>query len=161
MWHTHHSGHKNQIKIFELSIARRVRCYIVFVDLQLPLLISGPINPCKYFQLACVISFKFHFFSNIHACVNFAGFSLRWSFCTNWTTISKFSQSSFIVEWLLARTAGACKCDALMFQHTVIGYAKYSLHTFFIKTNMFNFSLLLSCFCCSSVQLECFRQIAL
>ena len=27
-----------------------------FVDLKLPLLIPGPINPCKYFPVACKIS---------------------------------------------------------------------------------------------------------
>jgi len=38
--------------IFELSIARRVRWYIVFVDLKLPSLIAGP---CKNFPIACIV----------------------------------------------------------------------------------------------------------
>ena len=61
-------------KNFELSIARRVRWHIVFVDLKLPSLIAGPINPCKYFPVACVISQIIFVFFNIHACVNYAGF---------------------------------------------------------------------------------------
>jgi len=45
-------------KFFELSIARRVRWCIVFVNLKLPLLIAGPINPYKYFPVACIIHFS-------------------------------------------------------------------------------------------------------
>ena len=63
-WQTHRSGYRNKTKIFELSIARRVRCYIIFVDLKLPSLIAGPINLCKYFpvELISQIIFNFRFF---------------------------------------------------------------------------------------------------
>jgi len=80
-WHPHHSGYRNETKIFELSIARRLRWYIVFVDLKLPSLIAETNNPCKYFPVACVILqiiFKFSFFQYACLCKQ-CGFSLRGS----------------------------------------------------------------------------------
>ena len=48
-----------------------------FCSFEASLPIACPINPCKYFPVACVISqiiFKFClFFFNIDACVNNAG----------------------------------------------------------------------------------------
>ena len=49
-----------------------------FCWFELPWLIAGPINPCKYFPVTCIINFKFRFFFffKIHYCLNYAGF--RW-----------------------------------------------------------------------------------
>ena len=47
---------KNETKIFELSMARQVRWYTGFVDLKLPSLIAGPINPCRYFPVTYIVS---------------------------------------------------------------------------------------------------------
>jgi len=54
----------------------------VFVDLRLPSLIAGPINPCKYFPVACIISqiiFKSRFFSQYACLCELCRFSLRGS----------------------------------------------------------------------------------
>ena len=56
--------------------------YIVFGDLKLPSLIAGPINLCKYFPVACVISqiiFKFRFFLQYACLCELCRFSLRGS----------------------------------------------------------------------------------
>ena len=65
-WHTRRLWYWNEGKIFELSIARWVRWFLVFVDLKVSLLIAGPINTCKYFPVARIIAciiFKFRFVS--------------------------------------------------------------------------------------------------
>ena len=76
--HTHRSGYGNVTKIFKLSMARQVGWYIVFVNLKLSLLIAGPINPCKYFPVACVIS-QIIFFLQYACLCQLCRFSLRGS----------------------------------------------------------------------------------
>jgi len=78
--HTTHSlGYGNETKILELSMARRVRWHIVFGDLKFPSLIAGPINPCEYFPVACVISQKNLLFIQYACLCEQCGFLLRWS----------------------------------------------------------------------------------
>jgi len=74
-------------KFFELSIARRVSWYIGFVDLKLPLLIAGPINPCKCFPVPCIISqIILNFFFSIYMLVQ-----TMWVFAEVVTIVALFS----------------------------------------------------------------------
>ena len=72
-------------KIFKLSMSRRIRRYIVLIDLSLPSSNAGPIKLAYFFFVACVILriiFKFRFSQYACLCEQ-VGFLLRQSqiFC--------------------------------------------------------------------------------
>jgi len=139
MWHAHCSGHRNETKIFKLSIARRVRWYIVSVDLKLPLLIAGL---CKCFPIACVILqiiFKFLFFFNIHAWANNVGFCWDGHNCVchslhrslNWTV--KLRESRMNKKGML------CSSPCTFFLASLLGDIHFYLYPFMHALHVLQF----------------------
>ena len=120
-------------RLFELSIARQVRWCIVFVDLKLPLLIAGPINPGKYFPVACVISqISFNFVFQYTCLCEKCGFLLRWShICYITHQTLKFYFQTKILLYLLTRSHKyciSCVIYALFIQHYI--YNTLSMQSF-------------------------------
>ena len=55
MWHAYCWGYRNKTMIYELSISRRIRWYIILIDLGLPSPSNGQIKTSIFSYVACII----------------------------------------------------------------------------------------------------------